>query len=79
MKKMTHKLCRTCKYYSISVKCCDYAEMTGLLRTAENHKIREDLPKGWCDKYEKYVSEGGKKGARAVEKRVNWVRIKGCQ
>lgn len=79
MKRITHRLCRMCTYYSISMKCCDYAEMTGELRTVANHKIREDLPKGWCDKYEKYESEGGKKSARAVEKRVNWVRIKGGQ
>lgn len=69
-------ICRSCKYYAMSIGCCDYAEMTGKLRTVENHKIRVDLKEDECDKYTK--SERRENVNWAVEKRANWCKVKGC-
>ena len=72
MEKITQQLCKSCNYYAYTSKCCDYAEMTGKLRTINNHKV--SVPKGYCDKYKKLEDKGN---ARAVEKRANWIRVNG--
>ncbi len=69
------KNCRSCIYYSISIGCCDYAEMTGKCRTVKDGKICNDLKRNQCDKYIK--DERSKDVNWAVEKRVNWCKIKG--
>ena len=69
------KKCRSCIYYAVSIGCCDYAEMTGKLRTVENGKIRSGMQKEQCDKYVK--NERSKDVNWAVEKRSNWIKING--
>lgn len=66
------KLCETCKYYGTTIKCCDYAEMTGKLRTVENGKIVKN--KGRCKQYEKRIKNDTN---WAVTKSTNWYKTHG--
>ena len=70
------KKCKSCIYYAISVGCCDYAEMTGKCRTVKDGKIRTNIDNNNCEEYVK--DERSRDVNWAVEKRLNWCRIKGC-
>lgn len=47
--------CRKCKYYSLSIECCDYISVTGHSRTFDNNgrQVRYIFNGAdYCDKYE---------------------------